>query len=237
MEYFPDGIGFLSLEDKWTKWIKRKKEIEGRKASPLPMISMGLEFLLDTTLVCEGDRHKNTFVPGSDKQTLNSALWLFELGMLHLQTLDTGWCALGLLGSSDQPGLTLQTDVKASPLPCLQSWKSSWKNAQTLKRSMRILWLCGVKRGQPWLLRGRAAVPGVALQQRCSVHPHSAHKVQTPPAEMEIHQLSSLGVGKTEPYCCCLWGPCRGNHGRNSSHFFLTLVSLCRKQLWWIFII
>lgn len=36
------------------------------------------------------------------------------------------------------------------------------------------------------------------------VHPHRAHKVQTPPAEMEMHGLTSLGVGKTEAYCHCL---------------------------------
>lgn len=49
---------------------KKKEKIEGRKASLLPMISMGLEFLLDTALVCDADRHKNKFVPGSDKQDI-----------------------------------------------------------------------------------------------------------------------------------------------------------------------
>lgn len=34
------------------------------------MISLGLEFLLDAALVCEADRHKNKFVPGSDKQDI-----------------------------------------------------------------------------------------------------------------------------------------------------------------------
>lgn len=56
------------LQNKWTKWIKRKKEAEASQASPLPVISVGLEFLLDTTVVYEADRHKNKFGPGSDKQ-------------------------------------------------------------------------------------------------------------------------------------------------------------------------
>lgn len=38
------------------------------QASPLPVISMGLDFLLDMTVVYEADRHKNKFGPASDKQ-------------------------------------------------------------------------------------------------------------------------------------------------------------------------
>lgn len=44
------------------------------------MISLGLEFLLDASLVCEADRQKNKFVPGSDKQDI------------ELCTLNRGCC-------------------------------------------------------------------------------------------------------------------------------------------------
>lgn len=49
---------------------------------------MGLEFLLDTTLVCEADRHKNKFVPGSDKQDMKLCSLALGRGMLLLKTLD-----------------------------------------------------------------------------------------------------------------------------------------------------
>lgn len=48
------------------------------QASPLPVISMGLEFLLGMRVVCEADRHKNMAL-GVIKSALNSALWLLVL--------------------------------------------------------------------------------------------------------------------------------------------------------------
>lgn len=182
MQCFLDGIGFLSFQNKWTKWIKRKKQ-KGEKLH----LSLWFPWALSSCLIQQFSVKlidtKINLSLGVISRTLNSALSLSELGMLHLQTLVTGWCAPGIPGSSDQPGLTLQIDIKASPLPCLQSWKSSWKNAQTLKRSMRIVWLCGTKCGQPGLWWGRAAAPGIALQQRCSipsstVHPGHRHLLQ-----------------------------------------------------------
>lgn len=53
------------------------------------MISMGLDFLLNT-LVYEVDRHKNKFVPGSDKQDIKLCSLALGRGILHLQTRDRG---------------------------------------------------------------------------------------------------------------------------------------------------
>lgn len=236
MQYFLDCTHFLSLKNKWSKWIKKISRREKSFTSPydfhgpwVPAWYCHLSVkLIDT---------KINLSLGVINRILNSAVWLFELGMQHLQTLDTGWCAPGIPGSSDQPGLTLRIDVKASPLPCLQSWKSSWKSAQALKRSVRILWLCGKKCGQAGLQWGRAAAPGVLLQQRGSVlSPRCSQGagISCKNGNTHTHFLGSeQNRGSLSIPVRALW---EGDHGRNSSHFFLALVSLCRstsdEDLW-----
>lgn len=58
--------------------MNKKKEIEVSQASPLPMISMSPEFLLDTTVVYVIDIKINLAL-GVINSTLNSALWLLVL--------------------------------------------------------------------------------------------------------------------------------------------------------------
>lgn len=154
------------------------------------MISMGLGFLLGTTLVCEADRHKNKFVPGSDSQDIklcslalwtgNSAPWDTRQGLMCSRHSRTLWSARLALqtGCEHHPALSTILKILLKKRPALEEERED----------LVTLW-----RVAGW------AVPGteqcqVLLQQQCSLLSPQGADISC----RKGTRLTSLGEARTE---------------------------------------
>jgi len=132
------------------------------QASPLPVISVGLEFLLDTTVVCEADRHRNKFGPGSDEQCGK---------LCSLAPGAAGRCTCGRW--SLQSARADAPDWHESSTTTLSAvLKILWRECPDLEVEHEELVARWHETQAVWTEGGSvdaaAAMPGVVLRQRCS---------------------------------------------------------------------